>query len=392
MSFNFDEIIPRNGTRSVKFDLRKAKFGRADLLPMWVADMDFRTPRFITDAVKKRAAHEIYGYTYRPKEYNESIVHWIKEQHSWNIEKEWIIFCPGVVPALNLAIMAYTNPGDNVIVQPPVYFPFFSAVKNNNRKLVNNQLLYKDGKYSIDFKNLEKEAANGAKLILLSNPHNPVGRVWTEDELEKLAGICINHDILIISDEIHSDLILPGNKHIPTAGISETIANQVVTCMAPSKSFNIAGLATSSVIISNPVIRGKFNILMERLHIGGGNIFGMEASIAAYSNGKEWIDKMLEYVNDNMVLVYNYCRERIPLIKPVKAEATYLMWLDCIDLEMDDVSLHKFMIEKAGLGFNDGPTFGIGGNGFQRINVACPRSVVQEALERLEKAMKIIKP
>lgn len=392
MSFNFDEIIPRNGTRSVKFDLRKAKFGRADLLPMWVADMDFRTPRFITDAVKKRAAHEIYGYTYRPKEYNESIVHWIKEQHSWNIEKEWIIFCPGVVPALNLAIMAYTNPGDKVIVQPPVYFPFFSAVKNNNRKLVNNQLLYKDGKYSIDFKNLEKEAANGAKLILLSNPHNPVGRVWTEDELEKLAGICINHDILIISDEIHSDLILPGNKHIPTAGISETIANQVVTCMAPSKSFNIAGLATSSVIISNPVIREKFNMMMERLHIGGGNIFGMEASIAAYSNGKEWIDKMLEYVNDNMVLVYNYCRERIPLIKPVKAEATYLMWLDCIDLEMDDVSLHKFMIEKAGLGFNDGPTFGIGGNGFQRINVACPRSVVQEALERLEKAMKIIKP
>lgn len=392
MSFNFDEIIPRNGTRSVKFDLRKAKFGRADLLPMWVADMDFRTPRFITDAVKKRAAHEIYGYTYRPKEYNESIVHWIKEQHSWNIEKEWIIFCPGVVPALNLAIMAYTNPGDKVIVQPPVYFPFFSAVKNNNRKLVNNQLLYKDGKYSIDFKNLEKEAANGAKLILLSNPHNPVGRVWTEDELEKLAGICINHDILIISDEIHSDLILPGNKHIPTAGISETIANQVVTCMAPSKSFNIAGLATSSVIISNPVIREKFNMMMERLHIGGGNIFGMEASIAAYSNGKEWIDKMLEYVNDNMVLVYNYCRERIPLIKPVKAEATYLMWLDCIDLEMDDVSLHKFMIEKAGLGFNDGPTFGIGGNGFQRINVACPRSVVQEALERLEKAIKIIKP
>lgn len=392
MSFNFDEIIPRNGTRSVKFDLRKAKFGRADLLPMWVADMDFRTPRFITDAVKKRAAHEIYGYTYRPKEYNESIVHWIKEQHSWNIEKEWIIFCPGVVPALNLAIMAYTNPGDKVIVQPPVYFPFFSAVKNNNRKLVNNQLLYKDGKYSIDFKNLEKEAANGAKLILLSNPHNPVGRVWTEEELEKLAGICINHDILIISDEIHSDLILPGNKHIPTAGISETIANQVVTCMAPSKTFNIAGLATSSVIISNPVIRGKFNILMERLHIGGGNIFGMEASIAAYSNGKEWIDKMLEYVNDNMALVYNYCRERIPLIKPVKAEATYLMWLDCIDLEMDDVSLHKFMIEKAGLGFNDGPTFGIGGNGFQRINVACPRSVVQEALERLEKAIKIIKP
>lgn len=391
MSYNFDEIIPRNGTRSVKFGLRKAKFGRADLLPMWVADMDFRTPRFITDAVKKRAAHEIYGYTYRPKEYNESIVHWIKEQHSWNIEKEWIIFCPGVVPALNLAIMAYTNPGDKVIVQPPVYFPFFSAVKNNNRKLVNNQLLYKDGKYTIDFKNLEKEAANGAKLILLSNPHNPVGRVWTEKELEKLAGICINHDILIISDEIHSDLILPGNKHIPTAGISETIANQVVTCMAPSKSFNIAGLATSSVIISNPVIREKFNMMMERLHIGGGNIFGMEASIAAYSNGKEWIDKMLEYVNDNMVLVYNYCQERIPLIKPVKAEATYLMWLDCIDLEMDDVSLHKFMIEKAGLGFNDGPTFGIGGNGFQRINVACPRSVVQEALERLEKAMKIIK-
>ena len=391
MSYNFDEIIPRNGTRSVKFGLRKEKFGRTDLLPMWVADMDFRTPGFITDAVKKRAAHEIYGYTYRPKEYYESIIHWIKNLHSWDIENEWIIFCPGVVPALNLSIMTYTNPGDKVIVQPPVYFPFFSVVKNNNRKLVNNQLLYKNGKYTIDFKNLEKEAIAGAKLILLSNPHNPVGKAWTEEELEKLAQICINHNILIISDEIHSDLILPGNKHIPTAGISETIANHVVTCMAPSKSFNIAGLATSSVIIPNPAIREKFNKMMERLHIGGGNIFGMEASIAAYSNGVEWIDKMLEYVNNNMNLVYDYCRAKIPLIKPVKAEATYLVWLDCSNLGMDDISLRKFMIEKARLGLNDGPAFGPGGNGFQRMNMACPRSVVHEALERLEKAVKILK-
>jgi len=391
MSYNFDEIIPRNGTRSVKFGLRKEKFGRTDLLPMWVADMDFRTPGFITDAVKKRAAHEIYGYTYRPKEYYESIIHWIKNLHSWDIENEWIIFCPGVVPALNLSIMTYTNPGDKVIVQPPVYFPFFSVVKNNNRKLVNNQLLYKNGKYTIDFRNLEKEAIAGAKLILLSNPHNPVGKAWTEEELEKLAQICINHNILIISDEIHSDLILPGNKHIPTAGISETIANHVVTCMAPSKSFNIAGLATSSVIIPNPAIREKFNKMMERLHIGGGNIFGMEASIAAYSNGVEWIDKMLEYVNNNMNLVYDYCRAKIPLIKPVKAEATYLVWLDCSNLGMDDISLRKFMIEKARLGLNDGPAFGPGGNGFQRMNMACPRSVVHEALERLEKAVKILK-
>ena len=389
MSYNFDEIIPRNGTWSIKFGLQKEKFGRTDLLPMWVADMDFRTPHFITDAVKKRAAHEIYGYTYRPNEYYKSIVRWIKKLHSWDIEREWITFCPGVVPALNLAIMAYTNPGDKVIVQPPVYFPFFSAVKNNNRKLVNNQLLYENGKYTIDYKNLEKEAATGAKLILLSNPHNPVGRVWTKEELEKLAGICIDNNILIISDEIHSDLILPGYKHIPIAGISETITNHVVTCMAPSKSFNIAGLATSSVIISNPPIREKFNMMMEKLHVGGGNIFGMEASIAAYSNGKEWIDNMLEYLNDNMNLVYDYCRERIPLIKPVKAEATYLVWLDCSDLGLDDVYLHKFMIEKARLGLNDGPTFGKGGNGFQRMNLACPRSIVHEALERLEKAVKI---
>ena len=233
MSYNFDEIIPRNGTWSVKFGLQKEKFGTADLLPMWVADMDFRTPHFITDAVKKRASHEIYGYTYRPNEYYKSIVYWIKKQHSWDIKREWITFCPGVVPALNLTIMAYTNPGDKVIVQPPVYFPFFSAVKNNNRKLINNQLLYNNGKYTIDYKNLEKEAATGAKLILLSNPHNPVGRVWTKEELEKLAGICINYNILIISDEIHSDLILPGNKHIPIARISENIANHVVTCLEP---------------------------------------------------------------------------------------------------------------------------------------------------------------
>ena len=392
MSFNFDEIITREGTRSVKFGLRKAKFGRTNLLPMWVADMDFRTPGFITDAVKKRATHEIYGYSFRPDEYYESIIDWIKKQHSWNIEREWITFCPGVVPALNLAIMAYTNPGEKVIVQPPVYFPFFSVVKNNNRKLVNNQLLYKNGNYTINFENLEKEAAKGAKLLLLCNPHNPVGRAWTEEELKKLAEICINHDILIISDEIHSDLILPGNKHIPTAGISETIANHVVTCMAPSKSFNLAGLATSSVIISNPSVREKFNLMMEQLHIGGGNIFGIEASIAAYSNGKEWIEKMLEYVNDNMNLVYNYCRGNIPLIKPVKAEATYLIWLDCSDLGMDDISLHKFMIEKAGLGLNDGQTFGPGGSGFQRMNLACPRSVVDKALWQLAEAVKFLKP
>lgn len=391
MPYNFDEIISREGTRSVKFGLRKEIFGRKDIIPLWVADMDFRTPDFITEVVKDRANREIYGYTYRPNEYYESIIRWIKKRYKWNIEKEWLIFSPGVVPALNVAVMVFTNPGDKIIVQPPVYFPFFSSVKNNNRKLINNQLLYENGKYTIDFQNLEKETAAGAKMILLCSPHNPVGRVWTEEELEKLAGICIKHNVLIISDEIHSDLILPGNCHIPMARISGAIANQVITCMAPSKSFNIAGLATSFVIISNPVIRKKFIRMIEKLHIGGGNIFGMEASIAAYSNGEGWINKMLEYVNGNMNLVAEYCREKIPRIKPVKTEATYLAWLDCHDLGMDDADLHKFMIEKAGLGFSDGPKFGNGGSGFQRMNLACPRTVVNEALERIEKAANLIK-
>lgn len=391
MSWNFDEKVSREGTSCIKYDLRKETFGKNDVIPMWIADMDFRTPSFIIEALQKRLDHHVMGYSFRPSVYYQSIVNWLKTRHNWTIEKEWICFCPGVVPALNLCSLSFTRPGDSIIIQPPVYTPFFSAVESQGRNLVCNQLVEKDGKYTMDLDSLIASIDNKTKMIILSNPHNPVGRQWTSEELSKLADICLQRDIIIVSDEIHSDIILPGHKHTPVASISDKVADITVTCVAPSKTFNVAGLSTSSVIISNPVLRQYFEKSMERLHFDNGNIFGAIASIAAYSKGAEWLDAMLQYVSSNVTLVESYCMQHIPEIVPVHPESTYMIWLDCRKLGLSGKELNEFFIDKAGVGMNEGSTFGPGGEGFMRMNIGTTHETVERALQQIEKAVALIR-
>jgi cystathionine beta-lyase len=387
MKYNFDEIIDRTGTSCVKWDLTEKFFGGKDILPMWVADMDFKTPDFITRAVKNRANHEIYGYTIRSDSYYHSFIRWVKKLHNWKVEKDWVLFSPGIVPAVNIAVMAFTKPGDKVIVQPPVYFPFFSAVRDNGRQLVYNQLKLESGRYNMDFDDLRKKIDNRTKMIIISNPHNPGGSVWTRDELTELTEICLEKKVLIISDEIHSDLVLPHYKHTVLADISEEFAKHTVTMMAPSKTFNLAGMATSSVIISDPDLRDTFNTMLERVHIGMGNIFGAVASEAAYTHGAAWRKQLLDYVQKNIDYVERFLQGNIPLVKIIKPESTYMIWLDFRELKLSDDELKNFIIHEAKLGFNDGPVFGPGGEGFQRMNVACPKALVEEAMQRLAKAI-----
>lgn len=391
MGWNFDEEVIREGTDCIKYDLREEIFGKKDVIPMWVADMDFRTPGFIVDKLLKRLNHEIFGYSFRPPEYFSSIISWLKLRHRWLIEKESICFCPGIVPALNLCTLAFTRPGDSIIVQPPVYFPFFSAAESHGRNLVYNQLVEKDGNWTMDFDSLIGLVNENTKMIIISNPHNPVGRAWNTEELEQLADICLKNNILILSDEIHCDLILPGFSHSPIAKISERIAEITVTCIAPSKTFNLAGLGTSSVIISNPVLRKYFNNKVDNLHIGNGNIFGTIASIAAYSEGHDWLDDLMMYLSQNADFIMEYCHELIPEIIPVRPEATYMIWLDCRKFAMTGKELRKFFVEKCGVGLNEGSTFGPGGEGFMRMNLATTRKNLTRALEQIEKAVAVLR-
>ncbi|OFY65857.1 MAG: cystathionine beta-lyase [Bacteroidetes bacterium RBG_13_43_22] len=387
MRWNFDEEVRREGTDCIKYDLRQEVFGRGDVIPMWVADMDFKTPGFITDKLRNRLDKGIFGYSFRPVDYYGSIIKWFKSRHNWRIEKEWICFCPGIVPALNICTLAFTRPGDSIIVQPPVYFPFFSAVENHGRNLVFNQLAEKNSRWEMDLESLVASIDEHTKMIIISNPHNPVGRVWSAEELSKLAEICLENEIIILSDEIHCDLILPGFCHTPTARISDKISEITVTCIAPSKTFNLAGLTTASVIIPNPVLRKYFNKKIEDIHIGNGNIFGTIASTAAYSEGHDWLSALMDYIDQNVEIVLKYCRELVPEIVPVQPEATFMIWLDCRKLGMTGKEVQNFFVEKAGIGLNEGSTFGPGGEGFMRMNVATTRNTVIRALEQIEKAV-----
>lgn len=391
MPWNFDKKVEREGTFCVKYDLRNEVFGTNDVIPMWVADMDFRTPDFILDAFKQRLGHEVFGYSFRPPEYFSSIASWLKTRYNWQVNNEWILFSPGIVPALNFCTLAFTSPGDSIIVQPPVYFPFFSAVEAHGRKLVHNQLKEENGKWLMDFDSLEALADNKTRMIIISNPHNPVGKVWTRDELEKLATICNEKKILILSDEIHCDLTLPGFIHVPVASLSDETALNTVTLVAPSKTFNLAGLSTSSVIIPDPELRKSFSKLVDSLHVGNGNIFGTIASIAAYSHGHQWLDELMEYIKENVNLVMDYCRERVPEVLPVQPEATYMIWLDCRNSGIKAKDLQKFFVSKAKVGMNEGSAFGPGGEGFMRMNVATTRETVIRSLEQIERAFSQIR-
>jgi len=391
MIWNFDEPTGREGTNCIKYDLREETFGVKDIIPMWVADMDFNTPDFVIKALRERLNHEICGYSFRPAEYYLSIIDWVKRRHKWNIEREWISFSPGIVPALNFCTLAFTQPGDNIIVQPPVYFPFFSAVESHGRNLIYNKLKESEGRWEMDFDSLLSSIDGKTKMIIISNPHNPVGRVWTAEELFRLAEICLQNKILILSDEIHSDLVLPGYTHTPLAALSEEIADITITFIAPSKTFNLAGLSTSSVIISNQSLRKSFNKIVENLHVGNGNIFGTIASIAAYSYGHEWLEALLDYIDRNIDFVVDYCHKMIPEIVPVMPEATYMIWLDCRKFGMTGKELQNFFVRRAGIGMNEGSTFGPGGEGFMRMNLGTTHNTVKKAMEQIEKAVSALR-
>ena len=389
--WNFDRPVKREDTDCIKYDLREEIFGVKNIIPMWVADMDFLTPDFIVESLHKRLDHEIYGYSFRSPEYYQSIIKWIKIRHNWTVEREWISFSPGIVPALNFCTLAFSQPGDSIVVQPPVYFPFFTAVESHGRNLIYNRLTESEGEWSMDFNSLVSGINDKTKMIIISNPHNPVGRVWTHEELNILGDICLKHNILIISDEIHCDLVLPGFIHTPVASLSEKIAEITITLIAPSKTFNLAGLSTSSVIISNPVLRKAFNKIVDNLHIGSGNIFGTTASIAAYTHGYEWLDALLDYIDHNVEFVKDYCNEMIPEIIPVSPEATYMIWLDCRKFGMNGKELQNFFVTKADVGMNEGSTFGPGGEGFMRMNLGTTHQTVMKAMEQIEKAVSTLR-
>ena len=386
MNFDFDKIIERKGSSCVKWDGMEKFLGAGEALPMWVADMDFLTPGYITEAIIKRANHGIFGYALRDEGYFTSLMSWLERRHQWKVERDWITFCPGVVPAVNMAVLAYTDPGDKIIVQPPVYFPFFTAVTDHNRTLVYNNMEMRNGRLCMDFENLETLAKDGAKMLIISNPHNPGGSVWTKEELTQMAEICLKYEMLIISDEIHCDLIYKPFKHIPVAGLSKEISMQTFTTVAPSKTFNLSGLATSSVIIENENLRKKFNDQVNHMHIGGGNIFGNIASEEAYLNGDTYVDELMDYLAKNVEILEKYVAEYLPMIKVIRPESTFLVWLDCREMNMKDDDLNKFFLHKAKVGMNPGIMFGTGGEGFMRMNIGCPAATLIKGLDQIKEA------
>jgi len=383
VKYNFDKIIERRGTDCIKWDHADLFFGKNDLLPMWVADMDFESPPEVVEAIVTRAKHGIYGYTARSDSYYESIVSWLSRRHGWEVEKEWISHAPGVVPAVHIAIMALTHPGDKVIVQTPVYYPFFKAVEETGRQLILNPLIESGGRYTMDFEDLERKIDSRTKIIILCSPHNPVGRVWTRDELSKLGEICLSSNIKIISDEIHSDLVLGNNRHIPIATISEEVSSITLTCVAPSKTFNLAGLSSAAVISSSSTLLSEYSNMLSSVGAGMSNVFGTIALQTAYNKGEHWLEELLEYISGNFEYMRDFLKANFPEVKVTELEGTYLAWIDFRGTGMSVEELKNLLYEKAKVGFEDGSIFGMEGEGFMRVNLACPRAIVEEAMKRL---------
>ncbi len=379
--------IDRHHTDCLKYDAAEKVFGTADVIPLWVADMDIPAPLPVRLALMKRILHPVYGYSIHNECFFRSIKKWMAEQFDYHIEKEWITCTPGIVPALNIAVMSLTQPGDEVVIQPPVYPPFFKAVTDHGRTLVTNPLKEEHGHYTMDLADLKQKISGRTKLLILCNPHNPVGRVFTREELSGLAEICLENNIIIISDEIHGDIVYPPHRHTPLASISKEFSDQTISCMAPSKTFNIAGFATSEIIIENEAIRNKFRYITETLHICNGNILGDTALIASYKHGKPWLKRTLKFLQGNIDFVISYAREHIPSLHITAPESTFLLWLDCRAWGMDQKALNTFFIEEAGLGLNDGASFGECGKGFMRMNIGTCRRTLKKAMKQLKDAV-----
>lgn len=391
MVYNFDKIIDRKGTGAVKFDAIEKVFGKDDLLPLWVADMDFETPDFIVEAMKERLEHPIFGYPTELPDYRPSICDWIESHHQWKIQKEWLCFIPGIVKGIGIAINALLEKGDKVIIQPPVYHPFRLIPQKNHHEVVFNPLReLPEGGYEMDFENLEEICDEKCKMLILANPHNPAGITWSRETLQKLASFCHKRGIIVISDEIHCDMALFGNKHIPFAAVSAEAAACSITFGAPSKTFNIAGIVSSYAIVPDPVLRKRFFDWVDANEFGAAHIFAPIATIAAYRKGEDWRLQLLKYLEENVEFVITYCKENIPQIKPLRPQASFLIWLDCRALGLDHDQLIDMFINKAGLALNDGEMFNPGGEGFMRLNVGCPRKVLETALENLKAALALV--
>lgn len=386
--YNFDEIIDRKGTSCVKYDgLKNAYQGKENLIPLWVADMDFATPDFIVEALKKRCEHPVFGYTFDDDEYYESIQTWLDYKYHWKTEREWISYIPGIVKGIGLAVQCFTQPGDKVIIQPPVYHPFRLVPTRMGREVVYNPLKLEDGVYKMDFEQLESLIDKDCKMLILSNPHNPGGVVWEKEALVKLAQICSAHGILVISDEIHAEMTYPQFRHHPFATVSEEAAACSVTFMAPSKTFNIAGIVSSYALVPDNRIRERFYSFLEAGELNAGTIFAFTATKAAYTYGAEWLQQMRSYVIENVNFVDEYLKKNIPQIKVYRPQASFLVWLDCRELKLTQPELVQLFEDKAGLALNDGTMFGKEGEGFMRLNIGCPRSILNQALELLKKAI-----
>ncbi|MGI6342881.1 MAG: MalY/PatB family protein [Bacteroidales bacterium] len=383
---NFDKVINRRGSGSLKYDAMKQVLGHDAKYAMWVADMDFKTPDFITKALKDRVKHSVFGYDYRAPNHFDSFISWFKNRHQLDICPTTVGFTPGVVPAVNIAVLAYTNEGDKILVQPPVYFPFFNAVTDHNRVLVQSKLNFDGSRLQIDFDDFEEQMKQGVKLFILSNPHNPGGNVWTVEELTKMTDIALRYNVIIVSDDIHCDLVYKKYKYTPIPTLSEEVAQQTVMFTAPSKTFNVSGLSSSVYVIPNEELRNKFENQIQKYHISNGNIFGNVAMREAYKNGYQYVDELMDYLQKNVDFVVEFMSEHTPKIKPVIPESTFLIWLDCRELNLSDKRLNHFFLKKADMGLNTGIMFGSGGEGFMRLNIGCPKSHLKKALGSLKKA------
>lgn len=386
--YDFDKITDRRGTDAIKTDALRDMFGREDLIPLWVADMEFETPAFITEELRKRLDHSLYGYTKLPVDYWPVVQKWIMDHHQWAVEKEWLTYIPGIVKGIGMAINAMLEKDDKIIIQPPVYHPFRLVPQGNGREIVYNPLHEnEDGTYSMDFENLESVCDDKCRMLILANPHNPAGIVWPRETLERLAEFCHSRGIIVISDEIHCDMALYGNKHIPFASVSKEAAECSITFGSPSKTFNIAGIVSSYAIVPSESIRERFYGWLHANELNAAPLFSPIATVAAFREGEEWRRQMLEYVEGNIDWLCAFCAEHMPQIRPLKPQASFLVWLDCRALGLGHDDLIDLFVNKARLALNDGETFNPGGQGFMRLNVAVPRSVLRQAMENLRSVL-----